>query len=99
MPTDSSALYDRYVAYVKRLQEDFSLHVGAGVAPRYRPQLLGPSEFTQLWQAWGVGEQAVWLQRFNQGYDETARSLEERLRAALCRARVARGTAGLAKAA
>lgn len=86
MSTDLPVLYAKYVAYVKRLQEDFVLHVGADVAPAYRPQILGLTEFLQVWDAWGnaSGAQEMWRQRFESGYDVAAKATTERLRAALC---------------
>jgi hypothetical protein len=88
MTTDLAALYEKYVTYVKRLQEDFSLHVGPDVVPRYRPQLLSIDDFLRVWHAWGnsSGVQEMWRQRFERGYDAVGREFSERLRAALCRA-------------
>ena len=87
MTTDLPALYEKYAAYVKRLQEDFTLHVGSDVAPPYRPQLLSFDEFQQSWHRWDNSQefQEIWRQRFESGYDVVGKAISERLRAALCR--------------
>jgi len=85
MTTDLHSLYDKYAEYVRRLQEDFSRHVGPNVAEPYRPRLMSFDEFCRAWEAWGnvEGRQETWRRRFEDGYDVAAEHLTRRLEAAL----------------
>jgi len=87
MTTDLRSLYEKYADYVRRLQEDFSRHVGPNVAEPYRPRLMTFDEFCRAWQAWGnvEGRQEMWRRRFEDGYEAVAEELLRRLRAGLRR--------------
>jgi len=88
MTTDLGALYEKYVAYVTRLRDDFDRHVGAGVSERYRPQLLSFDDFCEVWRRWGRVEslQERWERRFALGYDRVAEALSKQLEAAFATA-------------
>jgi hypothetical protein len=80
-------MYEKYVAYVTRLQTDLDCTVGNLVPLDYRAQVLSYEDFCRTWQRWGktAGVQETWRSRFDLGYDRVAADLCERLESALTR--------------
>ena len=85
MSNDLESLYTKYRDFVTCLRADLDRVVGQRVAPRYCASLLEYDDFCQTWDRWGRtdGLQAVWRQRFEQGYHQTVASLRARLEAAI----------------